>query len=160
MKLLGVKNDKIALASISHYDCRSVDGLLVDGGQCCTQEYAGYTRMSGERCWFEVPQTFAELYNDYRFNSTPSGAVRKYGKWNLKDIRILSEDEYPDPESFEEKVKNTVWGTSGVNGDQPTRYVLLVDCVTDHLEKIRDLCVQRRNDEYVKVIDYILKERK
>ena len=151
MKLLGVKNDKTVLASISHYDCRSEEGLLVDGGQPHTQEYAGYNRLSGDVCWFEVPQTFADLYNDYQFSPK-----RKYGKWDLKNVRILPKDEYPDVESLEEKVKNTVWGTDGVNGDKPTTYVHLIECDDNHLENIRLICKQRRNDEYVKVIDHII----
>ena len=162
MKLLGVRNKKHVVASISHYDCNGVDGLMADGGQPGTSHYAGYTRMSGERVWFEVPQSFGELFTDYNRPSisTENGFVRKYGIWKIEDVKILDNpEEWPDTKSFEYEVEQTIWGTNGINGDQPTKYVHLVDCDTDHLEAILQLCKDRRNDDYVKIIKYILNKR-
>jgi len=156
MKLLGVRNEKYLVASISHYDCNGIDDLMADGGQPGTVNYAGYNRLSGERVWFEVPQTFGELFTDYNIKNK-----RKYGVWEIKDVKILdNQGDWPDTDSFEYKVKQTVWGTNGINGDQPTKYVHLVDCATDHLKAILQICENRRNDDYVEIIKHILKGRK
>lgn len=155
MKLLGVKNDKYVIASISHYDCVTRDKLLADGGQPSTINYSGYNRLLGERIWFEVPQTFAELYNDYN----QSRSWRKYGVWKLNDSKILSPEEYPNTKTFEYKVEQAIWGANGIDGDQRTKYVHLIECETSHLKLILQLCVDRYNDEYVKIINHILENR-
>ena len=36
----------------------------------------------------------------------------------------------------EEAVYHAVWGTYGPNGDEPLKYVRLIDCSTDHLRNI------------------------
>lgn len=153
MKLIGATNGKQVVSSISHYDCRSIDGAMRDGGQPHTSGYAGYTRGSGETIWFEVKQNFAELYNDYNFNRSEP---RKYGIWDLKDIKILKEEEYINLDSFEEKVENAIWGTLGLDGKGKLRYVLLKDCSIDHLEAILKN-VSNINPETKAIIKYLIK---
>lgn len=136
MKLLGVTNGKKVIASMSHYDCVFEGDLMADSGQPLTNHYGGYSRFSvgGDKkvVWFEIPQSFADLYNDYQFNQKN----RKYGIWNIEDVKILDESEYPDTDSIEEKSKNFIWGHRGINQDQPLQYVLLCERPLDHLQNI------------------------
>ena len=153
MKLLGVTNGKQVLTSVAHYDCRIVGGegddyIMMDGGVLGIN-CAGYNRRWGTVVWFEVPQTMADLYNDWK-KSHP----RKYGIWNIEDVKILSPEEYPDTTSFEWRANNQIWGTNGLSGKEPTRYVLLKECTKDHLDKISDLCQQRGNKELQEIADY------
>lgn len=56
--------------------------------------------------------------------------------------------------------KNTaIWGTYGINSDQPLRWKRLVDCDTDHLQNI--LCTQKHvyGTVYEKYIRSILSDR-
>ena len=155
MKLLGVTNDKQVLTSVAHYDCRTFgegeDYIMQDGGALGTPDHAGYNRKWGKSLWFEVPQNMAELYNDWN-NSLNSS--RKYGIWNLADVKILSPEEYPDVESFEWRAENAIWGTNGPNGDQPTTYVLIKDCEKSHLKKISELLEKRGNKDPKEIVDY------
>jgi len=107
MKLLGRINKETGyvMASIAHHDFRDEYGMMVDGGQPHCQDYAGYTRFNGKTEWFEVPQSFNELFDDYQTNT----GKRKYGVWELKDVRILSEKEYPDVDSDEVLFENMCW---------------------------------------------------
>lgn len=160
MKLLGVTNDKKILTSVAHYDFRSwgegEDYIMMDGGVQNLNNF-GYNRFSitGRKTWFEIPQTFAELYNDWNLNKP-----RKYGLWNLEDVRLLSPEEIPDTESFEWIAENAIWGTNGLDGKSLTTYVLLKDCELDHLEKISKICDLRRNGELKKVVDYWIDKKK
>ena len=155
MKLFGVTNGKKILTSVSHYDYRSYgdgeDYIMMDGGVSNTSEHAGYNRFSvtGKRLWFEVPQDYAQLYNDWNLNRP-----RQYGLWDIEDVKILSPEEIPDTDSFEWKAEHEIWGTNGLDGNQLTTYVLLKDCSKDHLEKISALCEKRGNVELKKIADY------
>lgn len=157
MKLLGSTNQKQIVSSISRYDCVGVGKgeyyIMHDGGQPHTNHYGGYSRGWGETVWFEIPQTFAELYEDYQFNKT-----RKYGVWNIEDVGILPEREWPDIDSIEEKAKNFIWGTNGVDGKQKTRYALLKDCSLDHLKNILKN-VPHIHEETREVIGYLIKNK-
>ena len=145
MILVGSKNHTHVIASISGYDCvtngEDKEFILHDGGQPGTNFYSGYGRFSGKSVLFEVPQTFAELFNDYQFNRP-----RKYGTWRIDEVRILNEEEIedfykivgPDRENDHYLYENTLWGTRGKNGDEPLRYVSLKDCEIDHLYAIKD----------------------
>jgi hypothetical protein len=141
MKLLGFHNNNQIVASIARYDYISIgdgdDRIMMDGGQPHLSD--GYLRFWGNKAWFEVPQTFAELYNDLNV-----GRPRKYGKWKLEDVRLLSTEEIPDAKSFEWGAENAIWGTNGKDGKSPTTYVLLKDCELDHLEKISELLAARK----------------
>lgn len=156
MKLLGVTNGKQILSSVAHYDCRifgeGEDYIMMDGGVQGLNDF-GYNRFSvtGEKIWFEVPQTYAELYNDWN-NSLNS--PRKYGIWNLADVKILTSEEYPDVESFEWRAENAIWGTNGLDGKSPTTYVLLKDCEKSHLKKISELLEKRGNKDLKQIVDY------
>jgi len=152
MKLLGVKNDKIVIASISHYDCIIEDDLLADGGQILTNNYAGYTRFRGEVCWFEIPQTYAELYEDYNLCKP-----RKYGIWKLEDVRLLNDEEFPDPQDPQWKIENAIWGTRGKNGEFSIHYIHLKDATKEHLESI--LLTERISDTTREIINHILRTR-
>lgn len=150
MKLLGQANDKSCIASVARHDYISHDGIFMDGGQPATLQYGGYNRWNGKSIWFQVPQSFAELYNDYRDNT----ANRKYGIWKLEDVKILSPEEIPDTESFEWRAENAIWGTNGIDGTQRTKYVHLKDCSKEHLEKIVELCESRGAKEVSKFAKY------
>jgi len=155
MKLLGKANNRIAIASISRHDYMGIAGMFVDGGQNGTSQGGGYCRHGGEGkiVWFEVPQAFAELYNDYRDSHL---LPRKYGMWELKDVKLLSPEEYPDTNSFEWQAENAIWGTNGIDGTQRTKYVHLKDCSKEHLEKIVELCESRGAKEISKFAKYWL----
>jgi hypothetical protein len=157
MKLLGFHNDNQIVASIARHDYVSLpDGTFADGGQPGIGDSMGYNRHYGKAAWFKVPQTYAELYNDYQYNFK----ARKYGIWNLADVKILSPEEIPDTDSFEWRVENAIWGTNGPKGDQPTRYVLLKDCELDHLQKISDLLELRGNKSLKKIVDFWIDKKK
>lgn len=155
MKLLGFHNNKQIIASVARHDCNSFgegdDYILADGGQPNLGDWAGYNRRWGKVVWFEVPQTMAELYNDW---NQSLNSPRKYGIWNIEDVKILSPEEYPDTESFEWRANNEIWGTNGPNGDEPVKYVLLKDCSKDHLDKISELCKQRGHKKLQEIADY------
>lgn len=154
MKLRGVKNDKWFIASVDHHDCVGVDDLMMDGGQIGTDNYAGYTRASGEYCCAEVAQNWAELIYDYRFNDT-----RQYGIWKLEDVKILNpKEEDSSVDSFEHKLETAYWGTYGKDGKQPFKYILLKDAETDHLKKILET-QHHISSLYKELIEYILKTR-
>lgn len=155
MKLLGFHNNKQIVASVARYDYISLgedgDYILADGGQPNIGDSAGYNKHWGIPAWFEIPQTYAELYNDWN-NSLNSS--RKYGIWNLADVKILTPEEYPDVESFEWRAENAIWGTNGLDGKSPTTYVLLKECSKDHLSKISELCEKRGNKSLKEIVDY------
>jgi hypothetical protein len=133
MKLLGVTNGKKVIASMAHHDFVSEDGMIADSGQPTTNMYGGYTRFGGgDVVWFQIPQTFAELYNDYNCNNKN----RKYGVWNIEDVKILEKKDWPNCDSIEEKSEAFCWGCRGINGDEPLKYVLLKNCSIDHLKAI------------------------
>ena len=152
MKLLGFHNTKQVVASIAKYDYRSAgegeNYILMDGGQDL-DGHGWYGQCWGKPIWIMVPQTMAELYNDWNLNKP-----RKYGLWNLEDVSLLSPEEIPDTESFEWQAENAIWGTNGPDGKSLTTYVLLKDCELDHLEKISKICDLRRNGELKKIVDY------
>jgi hypothetical protein len=153
MKLFGLTNGKIVVASISHYDYVMEDGVMMDGGQPHTNHYAGYNRYSGGRhVVFEVPQTFAELYEDYNLNKS-----RKYGIWNIEDVKILEPSEYPDPKDPKWKIENAIWGTRGKSGEEPLHYIHLKDATTTHLAAI--LSTERISPELKEIINQILKTK-
>lgn len=159
MKLLGITNGKQILTSVAHYDYRSYgegeNYIMMDGGVRNLNNF-GYNRfsVSGKKVWFEVPETFAELYNDWNLNKP-----RKYGLWDLADVRLLSPEEIPDTDSFEWAAENAIWGTNGLDGKSQTKYVLLKDCELDHLQKIAEICELRRNAELKKIVDYWIKQK-
>lgn len=154
MKLLGFHNNKQIVASVARHDYRSFgegeDRILMDGGQDLDGQ-GWYGQKWGKLAWFKVPQNYAELYNDWN-NSLNS--PRKYGIWNLADIKILTPEEYPDVESFEWKAENAIWGTNGLDGKSPTKYVLIKDCSKDHLAKISELCEKRGNKDLKQIVTY------
>ncbi len=160
MKLLGFHNNKQIIASVARHDYISTgegdDYILADGGQPNIGDSVGYNKHWGISAWFEVPQTFAELYNDYN-NSLNS--PRKYGIWPIEEVKLLSSEEYPDINSFEWKAENAIWGTNGPNGDQPTTYVLIKDCEKSHLKKISELCEKRGNKDLKEIVDYWYEEK-
>ena len=157
MKLLGATNQKQVVASISHYDCVSAgegaDYIMCDGGQPHTNQYSGYSRKSGKTVWFEVTQTFAELFEDYQFNK-----IRKYGVWNIEDVRILPKEEYPDVNSIEEKSEVFCWGTRGSLGKDELKYILLKGCSLDHLKNILNN-VPHLHEGTREVIEYLIDKR-
>jgi len=155
MKLLGYHNHKHVVASMARHDYNAIDDIMMDGGALGTMQYGGYTRSNGKPIWFEVPESFAELYNDYRDNR----ANRKYGIWKLEDVKILSPEEIPDTESFEWQAEQAIWGTNGLDGKQRTKYVHLKDCSKEHLEKIVELCESRGATDVLKFAKHWLNQK-
>lgn len=160
MKLLGRASKNYCIASIAHYDYVFHDGMMADSGQPGTLQFGGYTRFGGEgeTMWFEVKQNFAELYNDYNLSARQK---RKYGIWKRSEVRILPKEEWPDTNSFEYLAENAIWGTNGINGDQPTKYVHLKDCTLDHLENILALLKTRCGTEKMqKIVQHWIDKKK
>ncbi len=160
MKLLGYTNGKQVIASVARHDYNSFgegEGrILADGGQINIGDSAGYNKHWGRPIWIEIAQTFAELYNDWNYSIDKP---RKYGLWDLADVKVLTPEEYPDTESFEWKAENAIWGTNGLEGNLPTTYVLLKDCSKEHLEKILVLCEERENKKLAEIVNYWLKTK-
>lgn len=161
MKLLAAKNNTHCVFSVGHHDYRSFENLMADGGQPDLHDYGRYNRFSGKVCWIDLPEvSFGELYNDYQQNGPHSSTPRKYGIHKLSEVRILEESEYPDTKSFEWQRDNAIWGTRGKNGDEPLRYVNLVNCDTEHLKNIKMYMTGNSDDTISKYITSILIERK
>lgn len=158
MKLLGFTNGKQIVASIARHDFVSLgdkdDYIMADSGQ--PHENFGFCRYWGKKVWFEVPQTFAELYNDYREKLRKE---RKYGVWNCNEVKILTPEEVPNTKSFEWQAENAIWGTLGINGDQKISFVMLKDCSFEHLTKIKELVEKRGNDDLLKIVDFWLGQK-
>ena len=160
MKLLGFHNNKWVVASVARHDFNSFgereEYIMMDGGQPNIGDSAGYNKHWGKPVWLEIPQTYAELYNDWNYSIDKT---RKYGLWDLADVKILTPEEYPDTESFEWKAENEIWGTNGPDGKNPTTYVLLKDCSKEHLQKISELCGKRGNIELKKIADHWINKK-
>jgi hypothetical protein len=160
MKLKGWTNNKQIVASVARYDYITVgegaDYIMADGGQPNIGDSEPYGRFWGVKIWFEVPQTFAELYNDWRENF---GEKRKYGVWNHNEVKILSPEEIPNTESFEWQAENSIWGTFGINGDEPISFVMLKDCSCEHLKKIKELCEKRSDKSFLKIVNFWLDQK-
>ena len=157
MKLHGVTDGKLFVASIAHYDYRVKGELMADGGQSGTAQGSGYHRGQGKFAWYEVPQNFAELYDDYNYHNED----RKYGVWDVHfdGIRTLSTHEIPDTDSIEWKVENAIWGTRTFSEKgQQYKYVFLKDCETAHLRAI--LHTERPHHIIREAINHLLEQRK
>ncbi len=160
MKLLGIiVNDKFYF-SCSRHDCNGEDGAICDGGQPGCTGYAGYTRFSIPALYAELPNVnFADIFNDYH-ERIFSKHKRKYGCHKLSDITILPVSEYPNTDSIEWQIENTVWGTNGINGDKPTRYIHLKDAATSHLQAILDNVPHASNQTKEIIINILIKRLK
>jgi hypothetical protein len=55
--------------------------------------------------------------------------------------------------------QNAVWGTNGKSGNEPLRYVRLVDCSTEHLQAILLTQKEHLYDSYAMIIRSILDDR-
>jgi hypothetical protein len=161
MKLKGFTNYKQIVASVARYDYITVgegaDYIMADGGQPNIGDSEPYSRFWGAKIWFEVPQTFAELYNDWRENF---GEKRKYGVWNYNEVKILSPEEFPNIQSFEWKAENSIWGTLGINGDEPISFVMLkVTAVVAAASAIAALTPTPKDNNWVgklyKIVDWL-----
>lgn len=160
MKLLGFTNGKQIVASVAGYDYISFgDGenyIMADGGQPNIGDSKGYSRFWGKQIWFEIPQTFAELYNDWREKLREP---RKYGVWNYNEVKILTPEEVPNTESFEWQAENAIWGSCGINGDQPISFIMLKDCSPEHLINIKELCEKRENNSLLKIVNFWVSQK-
>ena len=80
----------------------------------------------------------------------------RYGGTDMKSIELLT---LYNTINEDEMVSNLLWGTYGINGDQPLKYVRLKDCETSHLKAILTNC--RNIPDYVRnVINIILEKRR
>ena len=160
MKLLGFTNGKQIVASVARYDFIKIgdkdDYIMADGGQPNIGDSAGYNKYWGKTIWFEIPQTFAELYNDWRESHR---RPRKYGVWNFNEVKILSPEEFPNTESFEWQAENAIWGTLGINGDKPLSFVMLKDCSCEHLKKIKETLEKKEDHPLFKIVDFWINQK-
>lgn len=153
MILHGKTDGKKIVASLSRHHYVSHGNLMMDGGQCLTNHYAGYSiySMDGDSVWFEIPETFEELYESYNNK-------KHDGIWDFDKVRIIPNEEYEKIDTFQEKVNNFIWGTNGKNGDEPFKRVLLKNCTKEHLENILKN-VPNIHEETEKVIKYLINEK-
>ncbi len=159
MKLLASVSPQhqYAVFSVSHHDFRMAHNLMADGGQPGLQNYAGYSRSNAPMRWIELPNvTFADLQNDYL---NENAGKRRYGVHTANEFRVLTTEEEPNVDSMEWKMENYVWGTRGVNGKKPLKYILLKDAETTHLRAILVNCPHVHNTETEKVVLAILASR-
>lgn len=82
------------------------------------------------------------------FSSSQEHSVQREYQGNLSGSMVVS---------LEDAKKSLRWGTYGIDGKQPLNYVRLIDCSTDHLQKI--LSGQPINEIYRDVITSILEDR-
>lgn len=155
MKLLGITDGVKVIASVGCHDYVTINDIMHDGGQPGTHQYAGYNRYRGDSAYFEVPQTYAELYTDYQINY--GNRKRSYGIWDIGDVSLLDFDNVEKCDTFEYEVSQAIWGTRGIDGDELLKFVHLVDCSTTHLKAI--LNSQKISNNYIKIIDYIINSR-
>lgn len=161
MKVQGIlytdknKKQEILISRSRHDFHYSTDGkVYVDGGR-------DYLKFGGDvkNCrpiWIDyIGVTHADLYNDWNSRKDKLGII----KYPSKKIKILEQKDYPDIESFDWKKESLIWGTYGKNGDEPLKYIHLVDAETDHLQTI--LNTQKHiYGETKQIIQSILEDRK
>ena len=102
--------------------------------------------------------------HDYVVHTTPSGrgfmldGGREYLRrsiWAPEEVKDLT---LTDENSDEEIIDCVLWGTRGIKGDQPLKWILLKDAETDHLEAILKNATPAPH--IVKAIKSILESRK
>lgn len=154
MKILAAIYDGHAVYSRGRHDFRTFNGISVDGGP-------GVERIIGQLPdktfpslkWIEVKEVnYADIYNDW------NSRENKFGIHKLDEVTILEEKDCPDTDSFEWQKQTKIWGTNGPDGDQPTKYVMLIDCSSDHLNAILHHC-GHISDDIRNIIKSILIDR-
>lgn len=86
------------------------------------------------------------------------GAIKKQlGLPTQSEIKKAKKDAI---KSLSDEAKNAVWGTYGVSGKDPLKWVYLVDCSTEHLNGIMAQVTLDPNHPYIAIIMEILKSRK
>lgn len=182
MKLEAIRNDTHVIFSVCDHDYVSVgeddQSIMLDGGSILYPNFAGYTRYRFAKNWpkkvlIELPDVkYSDLYNDW--NQSLKNP-RKYGIHKVEDVHIYSEKEYNDFidsrvwETLEWKAQHAIWGTNGINGDQPTKYINLIDATGNHLTNILLLLKSRwergrispdKDWNLIEIIEYILQQKK
>lgn len=151
--LLYHKTGEIIFSRARHDYRTTKDGkCFIDGG-------FDYARCGGFDCEIvpiEIKQSTSELFNDWHYCKDKYGYISPK---EAKNIKILDEKDLLDKNSIEYKANTAIWGTNGPKGDQPTKYVNLINCETDHLEAILKNCLHI-DDNYKNIINYILEKRK
>lgn len=78
--------------------------------------------------------------HDYVKCSCPNGTMtdggNEYHRYGGADMNKVEHYTIYKGESFEDIKKKLLWGTYGKDGDQPLKYVRLIDCETEHLQAI------------------------
>lgn len=74
------------------------------------------------------------------------------GGYGYEDFSVYEND------SLEVMVDKLLWGTRGINGDQPLKWILLKDAETDHLKSIL-ANVPNIGPKHLEVINFILNQR-
>jgi hypothetical protein len=107
MKIYGmIVKDKFVYSRARH-DFRTYEGYSIDGGQPCSASCVRtlYKEKPPIMTWVEVKNlTLADLINDWNMKKD------KLGICDLKDVRILSKEDWPDTDSLQWEEENMVWG--------------------------------------------------
>jgi phosphoribosyl-ATP pyrophosphohydrolase len=82
----------------------------------------------------------------------------EYNRYGAADMSKIENYSISKDASFDEYKSKLVWGTYGKLGDQPLKYVPLIECETDHLHAILKN-VPNINPTHEAVIVSILKDR-
>jgi hypothetical protein len=151
MKIQAIKVNDHYLYSRENHDFRSLGEYSVDAGPGVGRILYHTTCPTPQ--WIEIKGVnYADLYNDW------NSRENKYGIHPIDEVTVLEEKDWPDTDSFEWKKQTKIWGTNGPNGDQPTKYVMLVDCSSDHLHSILHHC-GHISDETRNIVKSILIDR-
>lgn len=130
------------LFSRTRHDFRTYEGHSIDGGQF---DYSRVSWPQGEPpkfVWAILHNvTYADLYNDWNLRQN------KFGIHKLSEVEIIDEQDPRKPELLADlKDQEHIWGTKGIDGDQPTTYKLIRDLDTDHLINILNNCPHIRKE--------------
>jgi hypothetical protein len=136
------------------------DYRTTEDGKCFIDGGFEYTRSGGDLLNYdiiviEIDQSTSELFNDWNTKADKYGYISPE---EAKKVKILDKKDIYDEKSMEYKLMTAIWGTNGPKGDQPRKYVNLMDCETDHLLAILKNC-GHISDDYRQIINYILMTR-
>jgi len=128
MILFGIEYKGDLIYSIDRHDFSMSEDKKagMDGGQFDYHRYIGEA-CEGKLQAFAVPYTYAELKNAYINNKKIKFKVSELTRVKIplskKNKKIHENDRF-------------VWGTHGVNGDQPIKYKMMWELDTSHLKAI------------------------
>lgn len=96
-------------------------------------------------------KTCGEISKDSEFKCKHSEGSKRYVEVNLFDLYAR--------DKFEEIAMQAIWGSRGINGDEPVLYRRLIDLETSHIEAI--LKTQKHMNLYYRAgFNYVLEQRR